>query len=113
MRLPAIRESRIILAVDDADDLHFVWDADKASANVRLHGVSFETATNVFDDPNRLESDDEFAQGEYRTIAIGRTETFLLAVVYAEPEEGLYRIISARLATPTECKDYENDLLHP
>jgi uncharacterized DUF497 family protein len=33
----------------------FEWDAAKAAANLRRHGVSFVEATEVFDDPHALE----------------------------------------------------------
>jgi hypothetical protein len=29
----------------------FEWDAEKAATNLRKHGVSFEEAATVFDDP--------------------------------------------------------------
>jgi uncharacterized DUF497 family protein len=98
----------------DADDeLRFVWDPDKAEKNLRQHKISFEDATFVFDDPFLLEEDDVFAQGEYRTIAIGKVEGFVLTVVYATPEERLFRLISARLATAEERQTYERQVFHP
>ena len=62
---------------DDGD-----WDPRKAAANLKKHGVSFEVATAIFDDPNRLEENDLFAQGEYRTIAVGVADSLTLTVVY-------------------------------
>jgi uncharacterized DUF497 family protein len=35
----------------------FEWDAEKAQANYRKHGIGFETATEVFDDPFAVEND--------------------------------------------------------
>jgi uncharacterized DUF497 family protein len=93
------------------DELHFCWDDGKAASNLEKHGVSFEAATYVFDDPMRLEQEDVFAQGEYRNIVIGQVDGVLLTVVYASPEEDLYRIISARPATGHERKAYEQNLL--
>lgn len=95
------------------DHLHFCWDARKAASNLKKHGVSFEAATYVFDDPMRLEQEDVFAQGEYRSIVIGQVDDVLLTVVYTSPEEGLYRIISSRLVTAHERKAYEQHLLYP
>lgn len=95
------------------DELLFDWHDEKAASNLLRHGVSFETASYVFDDPNRLDEADLFSQGEYRSIVIGTVATLLLTVVYTEPEEGLIRIISARLATPTERKAYDQHLFHP
>ena len=93
------------------DDLQFCWDDGKAALNLEKHGVSFEAATYVFDDPMRLEQEDVFAQGEYRNIVIGQVDGVLLTVVYASPEEDIYRIISARPATAHELKAYEQNLL--
>jgi hypothetical protein len=93
------------------DELHFCWDDAKAASNLEKHGVSFESATYVFDDPMRLEQEDVFAQGEYRNIVIGQVDGVLLTVVYSCPEEDLYRIISARASTAHERKTYEQNYL--
>jgi uncharacterized DUF497 family protein len=76
-------------------------------------GLSFEAATYVFDDAWRLERDDGFAEGEYRTIVIGQVERLLLTVVYTSPEEHVCRIISARLATACERRTYEQSFFYP
>jgi uncharacterized DUF497 family protein len=97
----------------DADELHFEWDDAKAASNLEKHGVSFQAAATIFDDSNRLEEDDIFARGEYRTVTIGAVDSLVLTVVYSEPEENLIRLISARLATAQERKTYEQNLIHP
>ena len=97
----------------DDDELHFEWDDEKAASNLQKHGVSFEAAMALFDDPARLEEGDFFARGEYRTIAIGAVDTVVLTVVYAQPEENLIRLISARLATAKERRAYEQNIIHP
>ena len=89
------------------DDRQFCWDACKARSNLRKHEVSFETATDVFEDPMRLEQEDLFSQGEYRSIVTGWAGGELLTVVYTCPRENLFRIISARRSTAYECKAYE------
>lgn len=33
----------------------FIWDEDKNSANIAKHGLSFEIASKVFDDPYYIE----------------------------------------------------------
>jgi hypothetical protein len=78
----------------------FEWDAEKARANLAKHGVAFELASRVWDDPLvdiRLES---VVAGEERWMAIGvvRSAT-ILAVVHVFPDEfddALIRIVSAR-----------------
>ena len=98
------------MVTDDDDDLQFCWDDAKATSNVAKHGVSFDLATFVFDDPMRLERADVFAEGEYRSIVTGKVGDRIFTVVYTASEDDLYRIISARLATPSERNDYEQDL---
>jgi uncharacterized DUF497 family protein len=39
--------------------LRFEWDKDKAAANLKEHGVSFDEASTVFDDPLAAIFDDE------------------------------------------------------
>lgn len=97
----------------DASELRFCWDDGKAASNLKKHHVSFEAATYVFDDPTRLERDDVFAEGEWRSIATGRVDKVLLTVVYSSLEENLYRIISARIATAHERNDYDQHKFHP
>jgi uncharacterized DUF497 family protein len=97
--------------VTRGDELHFCWDDDKAASNVDKHGVSFESAAYVFDDPVRLEQEDVFAQGERRNIVVGQVDGVLLTVVYACPAEDIYRIISARAATAHERRVYEQNVL--
>jgi uncharacterized DUF497 family protein len=100
------------VVTDDDDGLQFCWDDGKAASNVEKHGVSFELATYIFGDPMRLERADTFAEGEYRSIIIGRVRDMLLSVVCTAPEDDLYRIISARFATSSERDDYEQNLFH-
>ena len=96
----------------DGDDLQFCWNDSKAVSNEDKHGVSFELATFVFDDPMRFEEADVFSEGEYRSIVTGRVSDNLLTVVYAASADNLYRIISSRLATPSERNEYEQNPFH-
>jgi uncharacterized DUF497 family protein len=84
----------------------FEWDEAKAAENDAKHGVSFELATKVFDDPFGIERlDDREAYGEDRFILIGTAEGSVLTVVYTERASRI-RIISARQATKHEHDDY-------
>jgi uncharacterized protein (DUF4415 family) len=51
--------------------LQFTWDERKNRANQRKHGVSFETATLVFDDPYHLSTQDREVEGELRWQTVG------------------------------------------
>jgi len=76
------------------------WDPAKAELNKRLHGVSFETATQVFFDPFIVTQRDIVEKGEQRYQAIGRAKSqVLLLVVFvdrSEPGIEIIRFISAR-----------------
>jgi hypothetical protein len=87
--------------------MEWVWDSDKARRNLERHGVSFEAAALVFDDPMLISEPDPHAD-EDRWRVIGRVRMTTLFVVHTliEPD-GTGRIISARRATPSERKRYE------
>jgi uncharacterized DUF497 family protein len=85
------------------------WDPDKAAANRKKHGVSFESAAFALDDPLQLSVPDPHEDGDrWRTTAhIGPV---CLIIVHTVPDDELGgRIISARQATPRERKAYEED----
>ena len=88
--------------------MEFEWDEAKAEANLRKHGITFEFATLVFNDPDRTERLDlRDYEGEERWVTIGRSAEFVLSVVYTLREESI-RLISARRATRHEFLDYWN-----
>ena len=80
----------------------FTWDERKNRSNKAKHGVSFVTATLVFDDPHHLSRRDREVEGELRwhTIGmIGEMHTLLVVHTMAGPDEHgeeVVRIISAR-----------------
>jgi uncharacterized DUF497 family protein len=91
--------------------MQFEWDDQKAAANLRKHGVSFETAAKAFRDPFAVEwIDDREDYGEERTILLGQADGSILVVVYTERDEHI-RLISARKALENEKDIYyrEND----
>jgi uncharacterized DUF497 family protein len=52
--------------------MKFQWDSNKASSNVKKHGVSFEEAVTVFGDPLAMTiSDPDHSVGEFRLLTIG------------------------------------------
>jgi uncharacterized protein len=90
--------------------VRFEWDERKAKTNLKKHDVAFAEATEVFGDPFAITfSDPQHSLGELRFITFGLTRTRkLLVIAHAEREESI-RIISARPATRTERKIYEED----
>jgi uncharacterized DUF497 family protein len=89
-------------------DGQFEWSDAKARANLLKHGVSFEVARRVFDDPASVdEVDDREGYGEDRFVAVGMVNARVLTVTYTE-RDGLIRSISARKATRREQDSYFN-----
>ena len=61
--------------------IRFTWNKDKAKRNQKRHGIRFEDARNVFNDPYiRIVEDCETEEG-MRYHAIGYVDQKLLAVV--------------------------------
>lgn len=91
----------------------FEWDAQKARVNLAKHGVSFEEARAVWDDPDYVVYPEQVVDQEQRWHAIGRVGlvTVLLVVhIYrGDHEDERVRIISARRATPRERRIYESE----
>jgi uncharacterized DUF497 family protein len=92
--------------------LLFSWDDAKGKTNLRKHGVRFEVAKLVFDDPLHITRQDRTEGGELRWQTIGMAggvALLLVAHTWRETESGQQhiRIISARRATRLERKVYE------
>lgn len=91
------------------DDGRFQWDDTKAATNYADHGVRFEAAREVFNDPFALEwLDDREPYGEDRYIILGMVENRLLYVAYTMKGEKI-RLISARGAEPHERRQYHEE----
>ena len=86
----------------------YEWDDEKAAANLKKHGVSFEEATTVFKDVNvKLRLDEEHStEDEERWHAIGSTNKARLVVTVIVDREGRVRVISARKATAAGQRFY-------
>ena len=87
----------------------FEWHSAKAKSNLEKHGVSFEEASSVFDDPLQLHYPDEtHSVGEQRYICLGVSDSGrLLMLAYVEHLSETFRIISAREMTRREQRTYE------
>jgi len=84
----------------------FEWDEKKNALNLKKHGVSFETASMVFNDPKRLDIYDEgHSEYEDRWNTIGLFSFEIFSVIYTM-RNGIIRIISARKAKKIEEEAY-------
>lgn len=91
----------------------FEWDDNKNSVNIKNHGISFEQAQEVFDDPMQLSKlDHRFNYREERWVTLGSTKNQKLLVVanlfFSDEGDEIIRIISARGANSKEVRYYEN-----
>ena len=86
--------------------MEFEWDPAKAASNLTKHGIDFDEAIAVFDDPRMLSIVDPRSYGETRYVAIGTVGGRTLAVVYTNRGNQIWRIISARRASRRERTAY-------
>jgi len=104
--------------------MRFDWDEEKNRTNSAKHGVSFELASLVFEDPFVKTVPDPFEEeARWRTFGMVEASVIVLLVIHtwteeeiqgqADGEEGreeVVRIISARRATRQERRSYEESL---
>ena len=95
-------------------DADFEWDKTKNLLNQRKHGVSFEYAMRVFGDPLMLLFSDGHVENEERWRAYGQVgghPVIVVAHTYRNKDgQEKIRVISARMATRHERKDYERQI---
>ena len=90
--------------------MRFEWDAPKADANRRRHGVTFEEAISAFADPLSVTiADPLHSADEHRFVLIGHSYRGRLVVVVHTERGHTIRVISARVATRRERRAYEEE----
>ena len=88
--------------------MQFEWDTEKASANLSKHGVSFDEAKTVFDDPLYVDFyDPDHSDAEHRYIIIGQSQQGRLLMISYTGRNDAIRIISSREVTSAEREAYE------
>ena len=94
------------------ETINFEWDENKNKINKNKHGISFEEAKTVFCDEFAILFDDpDHSEEEERFLIIGTTNKEKICIVshcYRE-KDSIVRIISARKATKTERKIYNEN----
>ncbi len=91
----------------------FVWDKRKNEKNKIAHGISFEFAAHVFQDPYLFEfpvADKNSSPNETRYDVIGCVNGVCLVFVACTDRGEKIRIISARKATKSERRLYEENV---
>jgi uncharacterized DUF497 family protein len=88
--------------------LRFVWDPAKARTNLKKHPVSFEEGATIFGDPlSATIGDPDHSEGDARFVTVGLSARGRVLVVAHADDDEATRIISARTATRSERKSYE------
>jgi uncharacterized DUF497 family protein len=88
--------------------LTFEWDEEKSRQNLRKHGVSFEEAKTIFNDPFAMTiADPDHSLRENRYIDMGMScRGHILMVWYTERGSNI-RIIGSRKTTRSQRQQYE------
>jgi uncharacterized DUF497 family protein len=90
--------------------IQFEWDEEKASGNENKHGVTFEEARTIFNDPFAITiADPAHSANEDRWLDIGFSSQGRLLVVWYVERGGSIRIIGCRRATKTEERVYTDE----
>jgi hypothetical protein len=91
----------------------FVWDTRKNELNKTNHGVSFETAARIFNDPvlyTEYDRENSERSGEHRERNMGMVDgVVVLLVATTDTADGMTRIFSARKAEKKEVRIYERN----
>lgn len=84
----------------------FEYDEDKSQANLEKHGIDFDAAQELWDDPDLLEFPAK-SDNEPRFLVIGRIATKHWSAVVTYRNERV-RLISVRRSRPKEVELYES-----
>jgi len=84
------------------------FDQTKAASNLKKHGVSFDDAASALLDTMALVREDEDAKDELRFLLVGMSNMGRLLTVCYTLRASVIRLISARLATKNERRQYES-----
>lgn len=90
--------------------VEFDWDEEKNRINRIKHGWDFRNAARVFADPFSVEDEDrsvDYGESPYKIT--GYAENTLVTVIYTI-RGGVFRLISARMPSSQERKDYEGNI---
>ena len=90
--------------------MKFEWDENKRQSNLRKHGIDFQEAYEIFNNPMLRRIDNRFDYGEDRWTVLGMTHKCVVLFVYTELDEETIKLISIRKATKNEKKTYEKYL---
>lgn len=91
------------------DMVQFEWDEAKRESNLRRHGVDFQDAWMVFENPYFEWPDQRRDYREERFAILGAVAGVVVNLIYTRREERV-RIISFRKANKRERRRYEEEI---
>ena len=90
--------------------MEFEWDDSKAASNLRKHGVALPEAASAFADPlAAIFPDPDHSTDEAREVLVGYSEAGRLLIVSFTERPPNVRLISARVASPGERRNHEEN----
>jgi len=87
--------------------VEFEFDPEKSRSNKIKHGIDFEAAQQLWEDPNGIEFDSQYVN-EPRILRISEAQGGLWTAVFTKRGDKI-RIISVRRAREDEREKYAND----
>ena len=90
--------------------MQITWDPKKAETNLQKHRVRFSDAETALYDPMALTLREQGGSGEQRFVTVGSDAIGRLVVVVYTYRRDSIRLISARSATPSERRQYEEGI---
>ena len=88
--------------------MNFEWDENKNKSNIEKHGIDFNHAKGVLDDPKKkMTPDNRKDYGEERFKVIGKIFGTIISIIFTL-RNSLIRIISARKSSQNEREEYNN-----
>lgn len=86
--------------------MKFQYDQRKSASNLKKHGIDFEQAQLLWDDPNLVELAAR-SEDESRSIAIARFDNQCWSAVFTYRDDEI-RLISVRRSRKAEVELYES-----
>ena len=87
----------------------FAWDEAKRESNIKKHGLDFQDACLVYDNPEKCTYESHYRdESRWMDIAMAVIHGRLLTLIYTRRGETI-RVISFRPASREERKQYESD----
>ena len=90
--------------------MEFEWDAEKDQRNQTKHGISFDEASSIFNDPFAITIDDpDHSWDEHRFLTTGYSNRQRLIIAAHADREERVRLINAREVNGGERHIYEQE----